>query len=60
MGTSLKTQKKLRGAGVVACIGAGVLSCIFVHWILGIIFFVGAGYFFWGMMKFMAGNGQRF
>ena len=60
MGTSLKTQKKVKSVGVLACVGAGILSCIFVHWIVGILFFAAAGYFFWGLMKFMAGNGQRF
>ncbi len=60
MGTSLKTQKNIKLVGVLALAGAGVVSCMFIHWILGVLCFVGAGYFFWGLMKFMAGNGQRF
>ena len=60
MGTSLKKAGTSSKVGLACCAGASVLSFIFVHWILGVVFIVGGVYFFKQLLKDYAASGKRF
>ena len=60
MGSDLKKAGRANKFLCVGCIAGAVASFVWVHWILGVILLVGAGYFFFGLLKDYAASGKRF
>ena len=58
--SELVKKGKYQKVGVALCAGGAILSFIFLHWIIGVIFCVATGYLFVQRLKTVASSGQRF
>ncbi|MGN1071355.1 MAG: hypothetical protein ACI4VB_01325 [Bradymonadia bacterium] len=58
--SELVKKGKYQKVGIALCAGGAILSFIFLSWVLGVIFCVGAGYLFVKLLKTYASSGQRF
>lgn len=60
MGNLAKKKGKTKMLATGAVAAGGVLSIIFVHWLLGVALLAFSFYMFWGVIKYYASTGQRF
>ena len=60
MSNELAKRGSLLKFGTLACVGGGILSFVFVHWLLGVLLLGGGAYLFWQLIKNFAERGKRF